>query len=59
MRSLVLMAVCPTAAASYVMVRKIGGNYILAAHIIAISTILSVPFTILGYALLSSMIGIN
>ncbi|GBL06125.1 AEC family transporter [Glaciecola sp. KUL10] len=54
-----LMAVCPTAAASYVMVRKIGGNHILAAHIIAISTLLSVPFTVLGYALLSAKIGIN
>jgi predicted permease len=54
-----LMSICPTAAASYVMVRKIGGNHILAAHIIAISTLLSVPFTVLGYALLSAQISIN
>ncbi|MFW8592554.1 AEC family transporter [Glaciecola sp. 2405UD65-10] len=44
-----LMAVSPTAAASYVMVRKIGGNHGLAAQIIAISTVLSVPITLLGY----------
>lgn len=52
-----LMAVCPTAAASYVMVRKIGGNYVLAAHIIAISTLLSVPCTVIGYALLAEKLG--
>lgn len=48
-----LMSIAPTAAASYVMVRKIGGNHQLAAHIIAISTILSVPVTIAGYTLIS------
>ncbi|MGB3726318.1 MAG: AEC family transporter [Glaciecola sp.] len=48
-----LMAICPTAAASYIMVRKIGGNHELAAQIIAISTVLSVPFTLLGYALIT------
>ncbi|MBF7075091.1 AEC family transporter [Glaciecola sp. MH2013] len=45
-----LMSIAPTAAASYVMVRKIGGNYTLAAHIIAISTLVSVPITIAGYS---------
>jgi predicted permease len=49
-----LMSIAPTAAASYVMVRKIGGNHQLAAHIIAISTILSVPITIVGYTLLTA-----
>jgi predicted permease len=44
-----MMAMCPTAAASYVMVRKIGGNHQLAAQIIAISTIVSLPLTIAGY----------
>nr|WP_241664577.1 AEC family transporter [Ningiella ruwaisensis] len=44
-----LMAMAPTAAASYVMVRKIGGNHQLAAQIIAITTIASLPITILGY----------
>lgn len=47
-----LMAISPTAAASYVMVRKIGGNHELAAQIIAISTVLSVPFTLLGFAII-------
>lgn len=49
-----LMSIAPTAAASYVMVRKIGGNHQLAAHIIAISTILSVPITIVGYTLIGT-----
>jgi predicted permease len=49
-----LMSIAPTAAASYVMVRKIGGNHQLAAHIIAISTIFSVPITIFGYMLISA-----
>lgn len=47
-----LMAMSPTAAASYVMVRKIGGNHQLAAQIIAISTIFSLPLTIAGYYLM-------
>jgi predicted permease len=47
-----LMATSPTAAASYVMVRKIGGNHQLAAQIIAISTLASVPITIAGYYLM-------
>jgi len=51
-----LMAICPTAAASYVMVRKIGGNHELAAQIIAVSTVLSVPITLLGFALLSMIV---
>ena len=51
-----LMATCPTAAASYVMVRKIGGNHELAAQIIAISTVLSVPFTLLGFAIIRTYI---
>lgn len=48
-----LMAVCPTAAASYVMTRKIGGNHQLAAHIVAFSTLVSVPTTIIGYGLIA------
>ncbi len=51
-----LMAISPTAAASYVMVRKIGGNHELAAQIIAISTVISVPFTLLGFFLISSFV---
>ncbi len=49
-----LMAMSPTAAASYVMVRKIGGNHQLAAQIIAISTIVSLPLTVAGYYLMLS-----
>lgn len=47
-----LMATCPTAAASYVMVRKIGGNHQLAAQIVALSTVVSVPFTLLGFSII-------
>ena len=53
---LFLMAISPTAAASYVMVRKIGGNHELAAQIIAISTVLSVPFTLLGFAFIGAYV---
>ena len=51
-----LMAIAPTAAASYVMVRKIGGNHELAAQIIAISTVVSVPFTLVGFAIIRAFI---
>jgi malonate transporter and related proteins len=47
-----LMAISPTAAASYVMVRNLGGDYRLAASIIAISTLLSLPITALAFGLL-------
>lgn len=50
-----LMAISPTAAASYIMVRKIGGNHELAAQIIAISTVVSVPFTLLGFSVISTL----
>lgn len=39
---LVLMFASPTAAASYVMVRTIGGNHQLAANIIALTTLVSI-----------------
>ena len=39
---LVLMFASPTAAASYVMVRSIGGNHPLAANIIALTTLVSI-----------------
>ncbi|MFT6267659.1 MAG: putative permease [Alphaproteobacteria bacterium] len=51
-----LMAISPTAAASYVMARKIGGNHELAAQIIAISTVVSVPFTLIGFAIIRTFI---
>lgn len=47
-----LMATCPTAAASYIMVRKIGGNHQLAAQIVALSTVLSVPLTLVAYKII-------
>lgn len=49
-----LMSIAPTAAASYVMVRSMGGDYRLAASIIAITTVLSLPLTILAFDFLSS-----
>ncbi|MEM0911822.1 MAG: AEC family transporter [Pseudomonadota bacterium] len=52
---LYLMSMSPTAAASYIMVKKIGGNHLLAAQLIAISTIVSLPMTIVGFYLLSKM----
>jgi hypothetical protein len=51
-----LMAISPTAAASYVMARKIGGNHELAAQIIAISTVVSVPFTLAGFAIIRAFV---
>lgn len=48
---LVLMAFAPTAAASYVMVRAMGGNSVLAANIIALTTVGSVLSTSIGIAL--------
>ena len=49
---LALMAFAPTAAASYVMVRAMGGNSVLAANIIAVTTLGSVLTTSIGIAIL-------
>lgn len=49
-----LMSVSPSATAGYIMVRKIGGNHGLAAQIIACSTIVSLPLTIIAYYLMVS-----
>lgn len=51
---LYLMAAAPTAAASYPMVRAIGGNYHLAAAIVAATSIGSILSTTLGLFLLKS-----
>ena len=48
-----LMTIAPTAAASYVMVRTLGGDYRLAASMIAITTVLSLPLTIAAFDFLS------
>jgi predicted permease len=46
------MTSTPTAAASYVFVRATGGNAPLAANIIALSTLLSLPAVSIGLVLL-------
>ena len=52
---LMLMSSAPTAAASYVMVRAMGGNATLAANIIALTTLGSLLTTSLGIMLLKSL----
>ena len=52
---LFLINAAPTAAASYVMVRAMGGNTVLAANIIAITTLGSLISTSLGAALLKGL----
>ncbi|BFT31387.1 AEC family transporter [Alteromonas sp. D210916BOD_24] len=47
-------SIAPTAAASYVMVRTLGGDPRLAASIIAISTLASLPITALAFGVLHS-----
>lgn len=44
-----LLSIAPTAAASYVMVRNLGGDHRLAASIIALSTLVSLPITAIGF----------
>lgn len=51
---LLLMSSAPTAAASYVMVRSLGGNSVIAANIIAITTLGSVLTTSAGVVFLKS-----
>jgi malonate transporter len=52
---LLLLSIAPTAAASYIMVRNLGGDHRLAASIIAISTIISLPITAIGFGTLSAL----
>ena len=52
---LLLMSSAPTAAASYVMVRAMGGNATLAANIIALTTLGSILTTALGVMVLRSL----
>lgn len=52
---LFLINASPTAAASYVMVRAMGGNGVLAANIIAITTLGSLVTTSVGATLLKSL----
>jgi predicted permease len=50
-----LMSAAPTAAASYVMARAMGGNAALAANVIVLSTIGSVVVTTLGISCLQHL----
>ncbi|WP_041943283.1 AEC family transporter [Vibrio furnissii] len=50
-----LMSASPTAAASYVMARSMGGNATLAANIIALTTVFSLLSCTLGIFILSSL----
>ena len=52
MAILFLMAASPTAAASFIMARALGGNSQLAANIVALSTLFSIVTASLGLALL-------
>ncbi|QSX35187.1 AEC family transporter [Shewanella avicenniae] len=47
-----LLAIAPTAAASYVMVRNLGGDHRLAASIIAVTTLVSLPVTAAAFGAL-------
>lgn len=49
-----LLSIAPTAAASYVMVRSMGGDHRLAASIIAVSTLVSLPVTAVAFGTLSA-----
>lgn len=48
--TVLFMAIAPTAAVSFIMVKNMGGNADLAANIVAITTVISVPITLMGYA---------
>ncbi|AYA63169.1 AEC family transporter [Alteromonas sp. RKMC-009] len=50
-----LLSIAPTAAASYVMVRNMGGDHRLAASIIAVSTLVSLPVTALAFGTLTAL----
>jgi predicted permease len=49
------MNASPVAAASYVMARSMGGNSVLAANIIAMTTVLSTLTCTLGIIMLNSL----
>ncbi|QCZ94598.1 AEC family transporter [Salinimonas iocasae] len=49
-----LLSIAPTAAASYIMARNLGGDPRLAASIIALTTIVSLPVTALAFSALAS-----
>lgn len=53
--TVMFMSIAPTAAVSFIMVKNMGGNADLAANIVAITTVVSVPFTIAGYAWINTL----
>ncbi len=50
-----LLTVAPSATVTYVMARNMGGDYRLAASIITITTLISVPVTLIAFGVLNSM----
>lgn len=52
---ILLLSIAPTAAASYIMVRTLGGDHRLAASIIAVSTLASLPITAIAFGTLSAL----
>lgn len=50
-----LLAISPTAAASYVMARNLGGDHRLAASIIAVTTLISLPVTAVAFGALTAI----
>jgi len=52
---ILLLSIAPTAAASYIMVRTLGGDHRLAASIIAVSTLVSLPITAIAFGTLSAL----
>lgn len=52
---ILLLSIAPTAAASYVMARSLGGDPSLAASIIAVTTLVSLPVTALAFSVLSEL----
>ncbi|WP_100656198.1 AEC family transporter [Alteromonas flava] len=47
--TVLFMSAAPTAAVSFIMVKQMGGNADLAANIVALTTVISIPTTLLGY----------
>jgi predicted permease len=52
---ILLMSIAPTASASYIMVRALGGDHRLAASIIAMTTVVSLPVTIIAFGYLNTL----
>lgn len=55
--TVLFMTIAPAAAVSFIMVKAMGGNADLAANIVAITTVVSIPITLVGYVSLMWVIG--